>query len=256
VTRSAVADLPDEAGSWLALVEALPPGDPERLAATRRGLEWAPPDRWSFLSAYSDELRYRGDLDGATAALVELAAALPGEYTVQREVAQKLRWLGRPDDALRYANRATELAPGNDLAHAERATTLGALGRYADALDAASTVTDADPDFAHNWKLLAEHAYLAGRPDVAAKAAQRAEALGDSHYAAEATAYAAWASGDLPAARNGFTRALEHEPSCCCAQVDAALVSGAATAPLFAGPAEAERTGRCTNQSCWRRSVS
>jgi tetratricopeptide (TPR) repeat protein len=198
----------------------------------------------------------RGDLDAAAAALVELADASPGEYTVQREVAQKLRWLGRPQDALRYADRAVELAPANDLAHSARAAVLGALGRYAEALDAARAVTDADPDFAHNWKLLAEHAYLAGRPDVAAVAAQRAEAFGDSHYAAEATAYAAWAAGDLPAARTGFARALEHEPSCCCARVDAALVAGAATAPLFAGPAAPDRTGRCTDQSCWRRSAS
>lgn len=103
-------------------------------------------------------------------------------------------------------------------------------------------------------------AFLAGDPDDARLAADRTARLGDSHLAAEARAYASWATGDTNAAHEALVQARDRDPTCCCARLGTALTTRAGEpvpdpATLITSPSEEvdEDDPRCNDASCWLR---
>jgi tetratricopeptide (TPR) repeat protein len=254
--RAAVADLPEEALAWWCLARALDSDDPDRLPAALRAAELAPRS-YEMRILLGDVHREAGDLDAAARAYASAAEAEPGDRWVLEHVAFKLRYrLGRAAEALAYADRAVDLAPKLTHPHEERAAVLEALGQPAEALDALRLAAGLPSATKYTWLELVRLAGVTGHHDEARAALEKAAGYRDDHVRHEATAMAAYAAGDLAAARVAATEGIGSDGTCCCVRAVAALsgspeVDGAA---LLAGPTErGVDDGRCYNQTCsWR----
>ncbi len=258
VARAAVRSQPDQALSWWCLGAALPPGDPEGLAAAQRAVELDPRsyETWFLLA---DVLREHGDSAGAVRAISSGAACAPGERWVQERAGRMLADdLGQPNEALPYLDRAVELAPELALTRAQRALAYATAGRYAEALDDARAACALPSTTNDQWWVRVQVALVAGRLEEARDAASRLAASGDEHFAHEAQAMVALVAGDLAGAQQAAEQAVAIRSTCCCARLVGAL---AAQLPeydaLLAGPTDRKRSdGRCYEQAClWRMRV-